>query len=142
SMLNAGRSVGDELNLMSMRLRLRWADACVNSLERVLGQAVLNVDMRALQDLIGDEVVQPLFLIGIRGERAMNVQMLEMLIAGEVDFDKTWRAMCDGKMTSKPLTSFTAAYYWLYRRSILRSEAVDYIEQSSELIEQLKGPPR
>jgi ABC-type transport system involved in multi-copper enzyme maturation permease subunit len=89
SILNSGRSIGDEPTLISTLVRIAIEGVAVASLERSLAQGQPGEDaMRKLQDLLEDEEKAPLMLTGMRGERAVFDRLLASLQSGKISLKK------------------------------------------------------
>ena len=73
AILNAGRSVGDEPALVSQRRRMELGERACRQIERTLAQGEPSaIALATLQTSLDDEDDQPLFAIGIRGDRAAH----------------------------------------------------------------------
>jgi hypothetical protein len=87
--LTAGRSIGDEPLLVSQLVRLACTSVAARSAERVLAQGEASEEvLTRLQEALADEANQPLFLIGIRGERAAAQELMEALYPGELALEE------------------------------------------------------
>jgi hypothetical protein len=81
----AARSIGDEPFLISHLVRASIGEVALNSMGRVLGQGEgSDAALARLQELMLDEMGQPLLLIGVKGERAVLTEVIRRLGAGEV----------------------------------------------------------
>jgi hypothetical protein len=83
--LAAGRSLGDEPFLISQLIRVSIGQTALAASLRVLGQGEpSDAALARLQSLLLDEMDQPLMRYGLRGERAMFVELHRRLASGEV----------------------------------------------------------
>jgi hypothetical protein len=81
----AGRSIGDEPFLISHIVRVAIGESALESTRRVLAQGEASDAVLArLEDLMLDEMAQPLLLAGIKGERAILAEIIRRLGAGEI----------------------------------------------------------
>lgn len=81
----AGRSIGDEMLLISQIVRLSCVRAALNDLERTVAQGQASeVTLAGLQQLLEDEEAVAHMLIAARGERAMVHEVLEGIKTGQV----------------------------------------------------------
>lgn len=86
AMLHCGTAIGDEPFLISMLVRIACQSAATYSLERVLAQGSPSESaLAAFQARIEETEVAPLYLIGIRGERAGQMLLLENIREGKVN---------------------------------------------------------
>jgi ABC-type transport system involved in multi-copper enzyme maturation permease subunit len=84
AIVNSGRSIGDEPSIISGLVRTAIRGVGIDCLERSLAQGEPGEDaMRALQQLLEQEEKEPLFLIGLRGERANWDHVLEHFEKGK-----------------------------------------------------------
>ncbi len=92
------RSIGDEPFLISHLVRAAVGEVALHSTARVLGQG--EASDRALarvQELMLDEMAQPLLMTGVKGERATLAEIIRRLGAGEVSV----AALSDGGGSSR-----------------------------------------
>jgi hypothetical protein len=83
ALLNAGRSIGDEPNTLAQLIRADSHPLTAAALERTLGQGeVAEGGLKGLQELLEQEVDEPLFLYAARGERASGYQRRLWIEAG------------------------------------------------------------
>ncbi len=83
--LVAARSVGDEPLLISQLIRIACTAIAVQTLERVLAQSEPSSEaLKQMQELLEAEVVEPLLLYAVRGERAGLHQMMMQMKKGQV----------------------------------------------------------
>jgi hypothetical protein len=83
--LNTGRSLGDNVNLVAQFVRYSCQAVAANALERVLAQGETSEKaLGELQQLLEDEARQPLSVIAIRGERALAHRMMTAYATGEL----------------------------------------------------------
>lgn len=86
AMLHCGTSIGDEPTTISMLVRIACQTTAVNSLERVLAQGTpSDKGLAELQARVTNSEAEPLFLIGVRGERAGQFHLLENIRNGNVN---------------------------------------------------------
>jgi hypothetical protein len=79
------RSIRDEPTLISMLIRWAHQRVALVTLERVLAQGELaDPSLAGMQRLLEDEASDPMWLIGMRGERAMMDRALEAIQHGDV----------------------------------------------------------
>jgi hypothetical protein len=80
----AGRSIGDEMLLISQIVRLSCVRAALNDIERTLAQGQsCEATLAALQRLLEDEEDVPHILTAARGERAVAHEVLEGIKTGQ-----------------------------------------------------------
>jgi hypothetical protein len=83
--VSTGGSIGDEPTLLSQLVRMGGEGLATNTLERVLAQGHGSSNSLAnVQHVFEDEASQPLFLFGVRGERAGHHQMISAIESGEL----------------------------------------------------------
>src|SRR5216683_4489956 len=83
--LSTGRSIGDEPTLISQFVRMGGEWSYVNALERILAQGQASaISLAKVQREFEDEASQPLFLFGIRGERAGHHRMISAIETGDL----------------------------------------------------------
>ena len=80
----AARSIGDEPFLISQLVHIAIGESALDATWRVLGQGETSDSALApLQDLLLDEMKQPLLLVGVKGERAVLSELIRRLGTGE-----------------------------------------------------------
>jgi hypothetical protein len=85
AILGAARSIGDEPYTISQLVRMAGSGVATNTLERILAQGQASPNSLAnLQGAFEEEASQPLFLFGVRGERAGHHQMMEAIESGKL----------------------------------------------------------
>ncbi len=85
AILGTARSMGDEPMLISQLVRNGIDGVAVKAIRRVLGQGEPSDSaLLRVQDLILDELAQPLLLTGINGERAFMTELIRRVEGGEV----------------------------------------------------------
>jgi hypothetical protein len=90
ALLNCGRSLGDEPLLISSLIRLAIDAMAVNSLERTLALAEFPLDhLQERQKALEEESSAPLFMTGIRGERAGCDFLLTNIETGKIRLLRT-----------------------------------------------------
>jgi hypothetical protein len=92
--LNVGSSIGDEPILISQLVRIACQMIAINGLERTLAQGEpSDTVLTTLQARMETIEAEPLFLFGLRGERAGANQLLENLRNGTVPVNGFARLM-------------------------------------------------
>jgi hypothetical protein len=83
---NAGRTMGDELFLISHLIRIANQMMGVNAVERVLAQGeATDESLAALQALLAKEIAESTWRQGIRGERAGSRMVFETIRTGKLN---------------------------------------------------------
>jgi hypothetical protein len=83
--LSTGRSIGDEPTLISQLVRMGSEWSYVNALERILAQGQASaISLAKVHREFEDEASQPLFLFGVRGERAGHHRMISAIETGDL----------------------------------------------------------
>jgi type II secretory pathway pseudopilin PulG len=83
-MLNGGRSIGDEPNLIAQLVRISCRGIATRQAERVLAQGEPSEDaLRRFQELLEKEEPEPLLLIAVRGERAGMDRLMGTIQSGK-----------------------------------------------------------
>jgi hypothetical protein len=86
--LNAARSVGDEPLVIPQLVRTGVDYIAVETAERVLGQGQVGDDnLVVLQRCFEEESAEPLLLIGMRGERALQHRFMFAILDGRTTID-------------------------------------------------------
>ena len=81
----AARSIGDEPFLISHLVHIALGESALDATWRVLGQGEApDAALAPLQDLLLDEMKQPLLLVGMKGERAVLTEIIRRLGTGEI----------------------------------------------------------
>jgi hypothetical protein len=76
--LIAGRTHDPASTLIQMLVRFAIEAVCLNEIERTLAQGEASEEaLAALQNLLEDELAQPLLVQGLRGERGMSYRVIE-----------------------------------------------------------------
>lgn len=84
--LHVGRTIGDEQIMISQLVRIAIQGVSIKMMERVLAQGEPSEEaLKALQDLLEDEVQQPQWIVCLRGERAAFHDIVEQTRKGKVD---------------------------------------------------------
>jgi hypothetical protein len=138
AILNAGRSLGDEPGFIGQLVRIYSSGVAVQALERVLAQGqAAEADLASLQQLLEDEMAQPLFLIAARGERAGFDLLLASLENGSLplSFVNTLRGGAPGPAQGSSLDDLRL----LLPGSITEQRAT-LLEVMTELVEIAKLP--
>jgi hypothetical protein len=85
AILGVGRSIGDEPFLIAQLVRMAIGEVAMKSARRILGQGEpSDAALGRLQVLVLDELAQPLLLHGMRGERAIQSELIRRVGAGEI----------------------------------------------------------
>jgi hypothetical protein len=85
--LVSGRSIGDEPLLISTLIRIACDAVTVRTLERVLAQGEPSAaELKKMQELLQAEADERLLLIGMRGERALQHEMMRAMKTGDLKF--------------------------------------------------------
>jgi hypothetical protein len=88
AVLNAGRSVGDEPQVITQLKRRGAGVVAVLSAERALGQGrAAENDLAVLQRSFEEEAAEPLLLIGMRGERALWHRFMLAILEGRTSLN-------------------------------------------------------
>ncbi len=81
----AARSLGDEPFLISHLVHIAIGEVALNTTWRALGQGeASDASLAPLQDLILEEMKQPLLVTGVKGERAVLTEVIRRLGSGEI----------------------------------------------------------
>ncbi len=89
AMLGAARSIGDEPFLISQLTQFGTSNEASKAIRRVLGQGEpSDQGLAGIQDRLLSELDEPLIHYGLRGERAMWVEILRRIAAGEVTIEE------------------------------------------------------
>jgi hypothetical protein len=89
AVVNLGRSVGDEPRVLSQLNRAWCLERALLAVERALAQGQGDdAGLAALQQLLQDEDRQPLLLMTMRGQRAIQHAMLERVESGEIPLSR------------------------------------------------------
>jgi hypothetical protein len=87
AILATGRSIGDEPFLISVLVRVAIGEVALKSTWRALGQGqASDAALARLQDVVLNEMAQPLLIIGTQGERAALTEVIRRLRSGEMSF--------------------------------------------------------
>jgi hypothetical protein len=85
AILGVGRSIGDELFLVSGLVRAAIGEVAMTSARRVLAQGEpSDATLAKLQAVVLDELAQPLLLQGLRGERAVLDEIIRRIRDAEI----------------------------------------------------------
>lgn len=80
-----GRSIGDEPFLISQLVRIAITHLAFKATSRVLGQGdSTDAALARMQELLLDELKQPLLVIAVNGERALSAETIRRIAAGEI----------------------------------------------------------
>jgi hypothetical protein len=140
ALLNASRSIGDEPTLISCLIRMALDKKAVVSLERILAQEepaqpALEETQKALQE----EIDTPLFVIGLRGDRAGWHRFMSNIETGKMTMGQAFagrrpRKTGEDQRWWAPLNDFLAF------SMVLRSHAA-VVRFETRAIEAAKLPP-
>ncbi len=86
--LNVARSIGDEPTLVSQNFRMMFQSRAAITTLGILASGVPTDGLKELQVAFLEEADEPVFLNGIRGERAAYHRMFEGLAAGRLQMGK------------------------------------------------------
>ncbi len=83
--IGAGRSIGDEPFMISHLVRIAITTVGLKATARALAQGeASDAALARMQDLVTDELAQPLQLIAVKGERASSVEAIRRVSDGEI----------------------------------------------------------
>jgi hypothetical protein len=87
AIIATSRSIGDEPTLISSLVRIAIDSQAMTTTSGVLGKGEPSeAALARLQTLVLDEGSQPVLLNGMKGERAMLIELIQRVEAGEVPF--------------------------------------------------------
>jgi hypothetical protein len=143
ALLNTARSLGDEPLLISMLVRMALDQMAVHSLERALGQGALPpAQLEERQHAVEAERTEPLFLNGMRGERAGNDFMLTNIETGRIGLLETLENAGRANIHSVERTRAWDRLNEFFAYSmVLRSHAT-LLRYQTEMVEAAKLPPQ
>lgn len=88
AILGVARSIGDEPFMISRLVRVAIGSVAMNATRRVLGRGEpADAALASLQDLVLDEMAQPLWLRGIEGERAILDEIIRRIREAEIPIE-------------------------------------------------------
>ena len=91
----AARSIGDEPFLISQLVHIALGESALDATWRVLGQGeASDAALAPLQELLLDEMKQPLLLVGVKGERAVLTEIIRRLGTGEIPISVRLQRCC------------------------------------------------
>jgi hypothetical protein len=140
ALLNAARSIGDEPTLISCLIRMDLDKKAVVSLERILAQEeAAQPALEEVQKVLQEEIDTPLFVIGLRGDRAGWHRLMSNIETGKMTMGQALagsrsRKMAEGSLWWDPLRDFLAF------SMVLRSHAA-MVRFETQAIEAAKLPP-
>jgi hypothetical protein len=80
----AGRGIGDEPSMIAQLVRVAAHSIAVQSVERALAQGLPSGEALAqTQRLLAEDAAEPLFVYALRGERASQHRLIELIKSGE-----------------------------------------------------------
>jgi hypothetical protein len=129
--LNAARSVGDEPILISQLVRMACRARAVNITLQTLAWGTPKAGLAELQAEFLREADEPLFLYGIRGERAAMHKMFLGLEAGKIDLD--------GILPANERPTLGKAAFRAYR-PLLFSDHAEFLRLITGYVEAAKLP--
>jgi competence protein ComGC len=136
-----GRAIGDEPLLISTLRRLAVAESCVRNLERALGQGEFQAShLEERQNDLGDEMMVPHFLIGMRGERGGTDYFLSSIENGKISLVQTLENLGKKNPTHKPGIWDPINEFFAFS-TVLRTHAT-LLDLHTRVIEALKLPPK
>jgi hypothetical protein len=136
--LNAARSIGDELMLVSQLVRIVCRTQAIHSIERVLAQGQASDAVLAkLQQAVSEEAEAPLLYYGFRGERAGDDSLLELVQRG------TAPVSVSGLVNTKSLSSksWDEVQTVLMMRFSVKSQRAGVLAYMNEIVTAAKLPP-
>jgi type II secretory pathway pseudopilin PulG len=120
--LNAGRSIGDEPNLIAQLVRIACRAIATRQAERVLAQGEPSEDaLRQYQELLEKEEPEPLLLIGVRGERAGLDQLMEAFQSGKIKYSVRDLFVKSAPSLEEELVPWAPGFYKFQRTALLRT---------------------
>ena len=132
ALLNAARSIGDEPILISQLVRMACDAVTVKAVERSLAQTPDTVGLAELQAALAAEAEEPLFLYGVRGERAMTDRLLENMQKGLIHPDE----LAKGEVSRGPFDGWGTRRF----RANLPAERAFALEWTSKYVEAARRP--
>jgi hypothetical protein len=137
AIVNNARAIGDEPNMIAMLVRMAIRAIAAGHTERALAQGEADPAlMAALQKAMEEEAEAPLFLIGLRGERAGNDCFVKSIQDGSTSV-RAARGMLTGPGQSAPLVGEESLLY--LPGAVTTSRAV-LLERMNKVIEISKLP--
>jgi hypothetical protein len=130
--LNAARSLGDDSIQICTLVRMACGTIAVRTLERTVGQGELSdVSLQGLAKLLACEQdeIGPALRTAMRGERAIFLQLMEMMTSGELTLEEM------AGSSSVPLSK-NELYRWAWERPIIslnRRSLLDYMTRLVDL---------
>jgi hypothetical protein len=108
SIVNAGRSVGDEPGTISQLIRMAAQSVAVHTCERALAQGTpSDAALAKAEKVLLEETKDPLTLYAMRGERAHFYRFLEAIKKGETSFSAAAGALAPGGSSANAWQSFS-----------------------------------
>jgi hypothetical protein len=135
AVLNCGRSIGDEPELLPVLARIDLNRLAAKMIERTLAQGEISeAVLSSIQRDLEEEAEQPLFLIAARGERARMDQWMQDVQTGVVK--PNWPL----SSTYDPLPRLRLPAVLRNARATLLKRSNRYVELAKLPIEQQVGP--
>jgi hypothetical protein len=100
AILGVARSIGDEPFLISGLVRVAIGNVALTSARRVLAQGEpSDATLAKLQDVVLDELAQPILLQGVRGERAALDELIRRIRDAEISIE----SLADNRKPNEPI---------------------------------------
>ncbi len=94
AIVSVSRSLGDEPPLISMLVRMAIRQAALQRIEQTLALGQPKSDtLAALQQLLEEDEKEPLFLVGMRGERAGMDGLMQAIQQGDISASRAIRQL-------------------------------------------------
>src|SRR5262249_25028927 len=102
--LRVSDSIGDEPTMSSMMVRMIIRQLAIQQIQRVLAQGQPSeAALASLQLLLEGEEIEGLFLIGMRGQRALADQFIQAIQNGDIKVSQLRSYISDRDVTITPL---------------------------------------
>jgi hypothetical protein len=139
ALLNSGRSLVDEPLLISVLVRIAIDAYAINSLERALAQGeFLPAQLQEMQEGLEEEAASPLFLPGIRGERAGIHLVVTNIASGKISIADLATL---GHKNGRDNTSWADPIYMFFAHSMVLKSHATILRRETEMVEAAKQPP-
>ncbi|HEV3443944.1 MAG TPA: hypothetical protein VG099_04830 [Gemmataceae bacterium] len=141
AILGDARTLGNGPDLMTCLVRTALDALAVTALERILAQGEASETALAdLQEVLGEEAAQPLYLNAFRGQRALTDRMFEALNKGEMKVTDLFPAKSPSWL--RPGRVGPEEIMYLIRAGSITNNRAAHLEMSTRLIEIAKLPDR
>ncbi len=132
-----GGSIGDEPTLISTLVRIATRHLALRKVEQTLalGQPS-EASLAALQHFLEEEAKEPLFLIGMRGERGMMDGTMQAIQSGEISLKQISQILQDGHSQFGGQQQFEAVYIV----ASIRAQRAALLHWMNEAVEIAKLP--